>query len=76
MASKLSPFMTVLLSLALITLAGALLAPVVAVEPFGAQGGEMVQLASSRVPTQEDAREWEREQRQVKKEIVDMTGYW
>jgi len=45
-------------------------------ERFGAQGGEMVQLAAGHVPTAEDLREQEQEARQVQKEIVNMTGYW
>ena len=72
---KLSPFATVLFSFVLIAFAGALLAPLV-VEGFGAQGGEMVQLAASHVPTETDLEDWKAEQRQVKKEIINMTGYW
>ncbi len=45
-------------------------------EPFGAQGGEMVQLAASRVPTVQDLRDAEEEQKQVRSEIINMTGYW
>lgn len=45
-------------------------------EMFGAQGGEMVQLAAGHVPTAEDLREAQEEQRQVRNEIVNMTGYW
>jgi len=36
----------------------------------------MVQLQTSHVPTLLDVQEMEQERRQVKKEIVDMTGYW
>ncbi len=72
---KLSPFATVLFAFVLIAFAGALLAPL-AVEGFGAQGGEMVQLAASHVPTETDLQEWEEEQNQVRKEIINMTGYW
>jgi hypothetical protein len=50
---------------------------VVPIEPFfGAQGGEMVQLASTRVPTMRDVQEEQEEAKQVQKEIVNMTGYW
>jgi hypothetical protein len=70
---------TVFLSLFLLTLAGMILAPFVPMaveELFGAQGGEMVQLQTSHVPTLLDTQEMEEERRQVKREIVDMTGYW
>ncbi len=43
---------------------------------FGAQGGEMVQLAAGHVPTMEDVREQQEEAKQVQREIVNMTGYW
>jgi hypothetical protein len=36
----------------------------------------MVQLAAGHVPTAEDLEEDEEEQKQVYKEIVNMTGYW
>jgi len=45
-------------------------------EGFGAQGGEMVQLRTSHVPTTNDIRLLEEEEKQIKKDIVDMTGYW
>jgi hypothetical protein len=72
-----SPATAVLLSLVLISLAALLVAQFVPVlEMFGAQGGEMVQLASSHVPTEEDVQELREEARQRRREIVDMTGYW
>lgn len=81
MAEKLhlTAFATVVLSLFLLSFAGMLLTPFmpkVVEELFGAQGGEMVQLQTSHVPTLLDTQEMEQERRQVQKEIVDMTGYW
>lgn len=72
---RLSPFLTVLFAIVGLTLVGFLLAPfAVPYEPFGAQGGEMVQLATSHVPTEEDVLEWKREQEQIKRDLLDMTG--
>lgn len=66
-----------MLALLLLFAAGGVLSLVMPkFEPFGAQGGEMVQLAASHVPTMQDLRDAEEEQRQVRKEIIDMTGYW
>lgn len=78
MATKLSAATTVLLSLLLLSLGSLFLMFLVPTvyERFGAQGGEMVQLAAGHVPTAEDLREQEQEARQVQKEIVNMTGYW
>lgn len=75
-SKKMSPFLVVMLSFFLMSLAGLLIAPffVVPVEKFGAQGGEMVQLASSHVPTAEDAKDWEEEQKQIAREVYNMTG--
>lgn len=75
---KVSAFVTVLLSLVLISFAGYLLSFVVPIQEkfFGAQGGEMVQLAAGHVPTMADLKEQQEEAKQVRKEIVDMTGYW
>ena len=77
-AKRLSAFVVVVLSLTLISLAGYVLAMFVPPlrEMFGEQGGAMVQLATSHVPTMEDVDEMEEEREQVRKEIVDMTGYW
>ncbi len=77
-AKRMSAFVVVVLSLTLISVAGYVLAMFVPPlrEMFGAQGGEMVQLATSHVPTMEDVDEMEEEREQVRKEIVDMTGYW
>ena len=77
--SNYSPMMTVIISLVLLSFAGFLIAPYmkdVIEEYFGAQGGEMVQLATSHVPTDSDLRDMEEEAKQVKREIVNMTGYW
>ncbi len=75
--AKLSPIVTIFVSLFLISFAGMIIAVVVPVrELFGAQGGEMVQLATSHVPDEADWQEMQEEMRQRKKEIVNMTGYW
>jgi hypothetical protein len=72
-----SPATAVVLSLALIGLAAFLVAKYVPLlEMFGAQGGEMVQLATSHVPTEADYEELQEEALQRKREIIDMTGYW
>ena len=73
---KMSPFVVVVLSFILISFAGLVLAPFFpeVMEKFGAQGGEMVQLASSHVPTAEDAKDWEEEQKQIAREVYNMTG--
>jgi hypothetical protein len=77
-AKRMSAFFVVVLSLVLISFAGYLLALFVPPlrEMFGEQGGAMVQLATSHVPTMEDVDEMEEEREQMRKEIVDMTGYW
>lgn len=77
-SKRMSAFIVVILSLTLITFAGYVLAMFVPPlrEMFGAQGGEMVQLASTRVPTIGDLDEMEEEREQMRKEIIDMTGYW
>ena len=68
----------VLVSFGLIFLAGFVLTLGLggAYEAFGAQGGEMVQLAAGHVPTMEDVREDREERRQVLREIANMTGGW
>ena len=73
---RLSPFLTVVIAFAVLTLVGLILAPFAPLieEAFGAQGGEMVQLATSHVPTAEDGAAWEREKRQIQKDLIDMTG--
>lgn len=73
---RFSPFATVIIAFAALTLVGLILAPFAPLieEAFGAQGGEMVQLASSHVPTAEDARAWKREQRQIQSDLLNMTG--
>ena len=77
-SSKSSAMSIVIISLALIFLAGFILTigGGVRIEKFGAQGGEMVQLAAGHVPTMSDIREEQDEQKQVFKEIVNMTGGW
>lgn len=46
-------------------------------EAFGSsQGGAQVQLATSHVPTQQDLQDLAIRRNQIKKEIVNMTGYW
>jgi hypothetical protein len=76
-AKKSSAMVIVLLSFFLIFVAGIVIGMVIPVEAFfGAQGGEMVQLASSHVPTVRDLQEEQEEAKQVQREIVDMTGYW
>jgi hypothetical protein len=73
---RLSPFVTVVIAFAALTLVGLILAPFAPLieEAFGAQGGEMVQLAASHVPTAEDARAWKREQQQVQRDLINLTG--
>ena len=75
-SSKSSAMATVLVSFGLIFLAGFVLTRGLggAYEAFGAQGGEMVQLAAGHVPTMEDVREEKEERRQVMREIANMTG--
>jgi len=75
MAKKLSPFLTVVIAFLLVSIAGTIILPFV-IEGFGAQGGGMVQLRTSHVPTMADVDEWKAEQKQIRKEIIDMTGYW
>ena len=43
---------------------------------FGAQGGGMVQLRTSHVPTMDDLDAIREERKQIKKDIINMTGYW
>ena len=76
MAKKMSAMATVFLSLFLLSVVGLLVLPFVAPkEAFGAQGGEMVQLASSRVQTVGDVqREMEEENEQMRRDLIDMTG--
>ena len=75
MAKKLTPFLTVVIAFLLVSIAGIIILPFV-IEGFGAQGVEMVQLRTSHVPTMADVDEWKAEQKQIRKEIIDMTGYW
>ena len=74
---KTSPIVIVLISLLTIWFVGYILSRVVPYESFfGAQGGEMVQLAAGHVPTVADLEDEKEEQKQIYKEIVNMTGYW
>ena len=67
--------MTVLVSVLLLSLASCLLVTFFPItEMFGAQGGEMVQLASSHVPTESDLVEYQEYQRDLKRHLRDMTG--
>lgn len=43
-------------------------------EAFGMSPGTLVQLASSHVPTEEDADDWRKYQHQVQRDLIDMTG--
>ena len=74
-AKRMSAFIVVVLSFILISFAGYVLALFVPplLERFGEQGGAMVQLATSHVPTIEDVDEMEEEREQVRKEIINMT---
>jgi hypothetical protein len=72
---RLSAAMTVLVSLLLLSLASFILATFVPItEMFGAQGGEMVQLASSHVPTESDFIEYQAYQKDLKRQLRDLTG--
>ena len=69
------PGVTVLVSLLLLSLASVVLAQILPLkEMFGAQGGEMVQLASSHVPTEEDEEDLKKEAAQIRRDLIDMTG--
>lgn len=75
--AKMSAMLTVLLSFALISLASVVLVafvPGIKEMFYGAQGGEMVQLAASHVPTAEDVKMMQEEQEQVKRDLINMTG--
>jgi hypothetical protein len=78
MAKKMSPMLTVLLSLVLLSVASVVLVaaflPRIKEMFYGAQGGEMVQLATSHVPTAEDVKMMQEEQEQVKRDLINMTG--
>jgi hypothetical protein len=72
---KMSAWFVVLLAVFLLTLAGMLVVPFLPYkEMFGAQGGEMVQLAAGHVPTEEDAEEMNEWNQQVERDLIDMTG--
>jgi len=69
---------TVLVSFVLLSFAGWLVLPYMAdiIEEYfvGEQGGAMVQLQTSHVPTASDFTAFEEEQRQVRRDLIDMTG--
>jgi hypothetical protein len=72
---KMSTWVVVLLSMFLLSLASMLIVPFLPYkEMFGAQGGEMVQLAAGHVPTEEDVEEMNEWNKQVERDLVDMTG--
>ena len=74
---RLSPFWTVMISVMLLTVVANLLLMVVPIEEmFGTQGGTMVQLRTSHVPTLDDIDDIKREKEQIMKEVINMTGYW
>ena len=76
MAAKGSPATMVIVSFLFLSLASVFLAFLVPLkESFGAtQPGTLVQLASTHVPTQEDAEVAKREWEQIRKDLRDMTG--
>lgn len=76
MAKRMGAMGTIVLSAVLLFIAGVVLGLVLKPvrELFGAQGGELVQLATSHVPTAEDAKAWEEEQEQIRRDLIDMTG--
>jgi hypothetical protein len=43
-------------------------------EPFGFSNGTLIQLSTSHVPTAEDAELSEEYRKQVKQDLIDMTG--
>jgi hypothetical protein len=76
-SKKLSPFMTIVLSIVLLSIASMVMAmftPVVEELFYGAQGGEMVQLQTSHVATLSDLDAMEEERKQVQRDLIDMTG--
>jgi hypothetical protein len=74
---KLTPFWTVMISIMLLTIVGNLILLIIPIEEmFGTQGGTMVQLRTSHVPTMSDLDDLKKEQIQIKKDIIKMTGYW
>ena len=67
--------MTVIVSLLLLSFASLVLVTFFPItEMFGAQGGEMVQLSSSHVPTESDFVEYQEYERDLKRQLRDLTG--
>lgn len=71
-----SPFLTVFVSLLLLTIAGFIISKLIPLEAFGTQGGALVQLATSHVPTEEDVYQWQQEKKRIRHDLVDLTGGW
>ena len=72
---RLSAATTVLVSLLLLSLASILLSIFVPItEFFGAQGGELVQLQTSHVPTESDFIEYQEYKKDLKRQLKDLTG--
>ncbi len=78
MAKKMCPLTVVLLASFMLFLGGLVINVLWPIEEaFGAsQPGTLVQLQSTHVATLADVEAAKKEAEQVKKEIVDMTGYW
>jgi hypothetical protein len=75
--NKLTPFWTVMISIMLLSVVINLIMLVIPIEEmFGTQGGTNVQLQTSHVPTLGDLDDLKKEQLQIKKDIIEMTGYW
>ncbi len=69
------PGVTVIVSLLLLSFGSMILAQIFPLkEMFGAQGGEMVQLRTSHVPTAEDEDERQKEVAQIRRDLIEMTG--
>jgi hypothetical protein len=76
-SKKLSASMTIFLSVVLLSIASMVMvmfAPVVEELFYGAQGGEMVQLQTSHVPTLSDLDAMKEERKQVQRDLIQMTG--
>lgn len=75
--NKLTPFWTVMISIMLLSVVVNLIMLVIPLEElFGTQGGTMVQLQTSHVPDISDLNALREEQKQIKNELIEMTGYW
>jgi hypothetical protein len=75
--NKLTPFWTVMISIILLIIVVNLIILIIPIEElFGTQGGTMVQLQTSHVPNINDINDLREEQKQIKKDLIEMTGYW